>query len=59
MDQHLAISLEITKDNFKFQLALPVGASWDTTDVVMQEFLVALAEMRKIDHERADAQKEQ
>lgn len=54
MNQYLTVSLEIVKDNFKFQLVLPVGASWDLTDAVMQELVSSLAEMKKIDQERAN-----
>lgn len=49
------INIEIVKENFKFQMYLPVGVSWDVCEQAIDELKECVLEMKRTAHEQAQA----
>ncbi len=53
------ISIEIVKNEKRFQLLVPLGVQWDEAEQSIDELKVALQEMRKIATSQAEQPKEE
>jgi len=52
VSQIAVIDLIIDKENRKYQLLVPFGAPWDEAFQTIEEFKLAVQEMKKIQEER-------
>lgn len=52
-NQYACISVEVVKENFKFQLVLPMGCSWELCESSIDDLKSAVLEMKRVAQEQA------
>ena len=49
-----AVSVEMVKNNRRYQLMVPLGAAWDEAEATCDDFKASLQEMKRVAKEQAD-----